>query len=73
MIRSSGDAVCATPATAEKLESVGWGIIIEKTTIEASIEEEVVIEESIEESEVVEEEGKEISVEISESIGLKGN
>jgi hypothetical protein len=77
MIRSSGNAACVTPATAEKLESVGWGTIteqiIEETTIEASIEEEITIEESIEESGVAEEEGKEISVELSESIGLKGN
>lgn len=69
MIRSSGDAACVTPTTAEKLENAGWGTIAEKTTIEESIEEEIGIEESIEE--VDGGEGKDLSVELTESIGLK--
>ncbi len=72
MIRSSGDAACVTPTTAEKLENVGWGTIAEERMIETSIEEEITLEESIEE---VDEdvEGQEHSVELSESIGMKPN
>ncbi len=48
------------------------GSVSEKVVIEESIEEKVVIEESIEEPEVVEEEGKDFTVELTETIGLKG-
>ena len=73
MIRSTGDAACVTPTTAEKLESVGWGTIAEEKIIEASIEEEITIEESIEEVNEEEVEGQEHSVELEESIGMKSN
>ena len=73
MIRSTGDAACVTPTTAEKLESAGWGTIAEEKIIEASIEEEITIEESIEEVNEEEVEGQEHSVELEESIGMKSN
>ncbi len=59
MIRISGDAACVTPSTAEKLQMAGWGIIEKIFTEEPEIPEE--------------KEGKDHSVELSESIGLKGN
>ncbi len=71
IIRSSGDAACVAPTTAEKLENAEWGTIVEERMIESSIEEGIATEESIEE--VNEEEGKEFSVELSESMGIKGN
>ena len=57
------------------------GIIIVSATFsmdssvedKSSVSEEVVIGESIEEPEVVEEEGKDITVELRETIGLKGS
>jgi len=72
MIRSSGDAACVTPTTAEKLENAGWGTIVEEKMIETSIEEEITIEESIEEVEE-EVEGQEHSVELEETMGIKSN
>ncbi|MDH3676940.1 MAG: DUF1254 domain-containing protein, partial [Nitrosopumilus sp.] len=52
MIRSSGDAACVTPPTAEKLSNAGWGIIEKEATMmeeaeldEASFEEEKMIAE----------------------------
>ena len=84
MIRMSGDAACVMPSTAEKLETAGWGTIekefsegTEVTNTESTeeLEEELNLEtestEEIEES--AEEEGNNITVELSESIGLKGN
>jgi len=47
------------------------GLVSEEIVIEESFEEEVVFEESIEEPEVVEEEGKDLSVELKESLGFK--
>ncbi len=57
------------------------GIIIVSATFsmdssvedKSSVSEEVVIGESMEEPEVVEEEGKDITVELRETIGLKGS
>ena len=45
----------------------------EEVVIGESMEEEVVIGESMEEPEVVEKEGKDITVELRETIGLKGS
>ena len=47
--------------------------VSEEVVIEESMEEEVVIGESMEEPEVVEKEGKDITVELRETIGLKGS
>ncbi len=68
MIRISGDAACVTPTTAEKLTNAGWGII-EK---EFSSDSEIIETESTNEEES-ENTGKDITVELKESIGLKGN
>ncbi len=65
MIRISGDAACVTPTTAEKLTNAGWGII-EK---EFSSDSEIIETESTNEKDT----GKDITVELKESIGLKGN
>jgi len=35
MIRTSGDAVCVKPSTAEKLTERGWGVIPEKSSIDS--------------------------------------
>ena len=54
-------------------ESIEEKVVIEESIEELEVvEEEVVIEESIEEPEVVEEEGKDFTVELTETIGLKG-
>jgi hypothetical protein len=68
MIRISGDAACVTPTTAEKLVNVGWGTI-EK---EFSSDSEIVETESANEEES-ENTGKDITVELVEDMGLKGN
>jgi len=47
--------------------------VSEEVVIGESMEEEVVIGESMEEPEVVEKEGKDITVELRETIGLKGS
>jgi hypothetical protein len=68
MIRISGDAACVTPTTAEKLTNSGWGTI-EK---EFSSDSEIIETESTNEEES-ENTGKDITVELEESMGLKGN
>jgi len=68
MIRISGDAACVTPTTAEKLTNAGWGTI-EK---EFSLDSEIIETESTSEEES-ENTGKDITVELKESMGLKGN
>jgi len=67
MIRISGDAACVTPTTAEKLTNAGWGTI-EK---EFSLDSEIIETESTSEEES-ENTGKDITVELKESMGLKG-
>ncbi len=66
MIRISGDAACVTPTTAEKLTNAGWGTI-EK---EFSLDSEIIETESTNEEES-ENTGKDISVELEESMGFK--
>jgi len=63
MIRISGDAACVTPTTAEKLTNAGWG----------TIEKEFSLDSEITETELTSEEdtGKDISVELEESMGFK--
>jgi len=77
MIRISGDAACVTPTTAEKLAAAGWGTIEREFTDTGStgeLEEELAIESEITDTGSTEEdEGKDLSVEFSESIALKGN
>lgn len=76
MIRMSGDAACVTPATAEKLQVRGWGIIEKEFSSEPKISETEITEEldiSDESSTGNSTEGTEHSVEFEESIGLKGN
>jgi len=68
MIRISGDAACVTPTTAEKLTNAGWGTI-EK---EFSSDSEIIETESTNEEES-ENTGKDITVELEESVGIKGN
>jgi len=68
MIRISGDAACVTPTTAEKLTNAGWGTI-EK---EFSSNSEITETESTNEEES-ENTGKDITVELEESVGIKGN
>jgi len=79
MIRISGDAACVTPTTAEKLVTAGWGTI-EKEFTESEVtdteelEEELGIESEITDTGSTEkDEGRDLSVELSESIGMKGN
>ncbi len=66
MIRISGDAACVTPTTAEKLTNAGWGTI-EK---EFSSDSEIIETESTSEEES-ENTGKDITVELEESMGFK--
>ena len=63
MIRISGDAACVTPTTAEKLTNAGWG----------TIEKEFSLDPEITETELTSEEdtGKDITVELKESMGFK--
>ena len=68
MIRISGDAACVTPTTAEKLTNAGWGTI-EK---EFSSDSEIIETESTNEEES-ENTGKDITVELEESMNVKGN
>ncbi|MCV0392167.1 MAG: hypothetical protein K5790_02605 [Nitrosopumilus sp.] len=76
MIRMSGDAACVTATTAEKLEEKGWGTIekefnSEPETTETEINEELDISDESSTSDSTQ--GKDHSVELKESIGLKGN
>jgi len=66
MIRISGDAACVTPTTAEKLTNAGWGTI-EK---EFSADSEITETESTNEEES-ENAGRDLSVELTESVGIK--
>jgi len=68
MIRISGDAACVTPTTAEKLTNAGWGTIEKEFSSDSEITETVSTNE--EESE---NSGKAITVELEESVGIKGN
>ena len=68
MILISGDAACVTPTTAEKLTNAGWGTI-EK---EFSSDSEIIETESTNEEES-ENTGKDITVELEESMNVKGN
>ena len=66
MIRISGDAACVTPTTAEKLTNAGWGTIEKEFSLDSEITETELTSE--EESENT---GKDISVELEESMGFK--
>ncbi len=68
MIRISGDAACVTPTTAEKLTNAGWGTIEKEFSLDSEITETVSTNE--EESE---NSGKDITVELEETVGIKGN
>ena len=68
MIRISGDAACVTPTTAEKLTNAGWGTIEKEFSSDSEITETVSTNE-----EEPENTGKDITVELVEDMGLKGN
>ncbi len=67
MIRISGDAACVTPTTAEKLTNAGWGTIEKEFSLDSEI-----IETELTSEEESENTGKDITVELKESMGLKG-
>ncbi len=66
MIRISGDAACVTPTTAEKLTNAGWGTIEKEFSSDSEIAE--IVSTNEEESENT---GRDLSVELTEKIGLK--
>ncbi len=71
-------ATFSMDSSVEDKSSVSEEVVIEESmeeevVIGESMEEEVVIGESMEEPEVVEKEGKDITVELRETIGLKGS
>jgi hypothetical protein len=68
MIRISGDAACVTPTTAKKLTNAGWGTIEKEFSSDSEITETVSTNE-----EEPENTGKDITVELVEDMGLKGN
>ncbi|MHA7647332.1 hypothetical protein [Nitrosopumilus sp. S4] len=75
MIRMSGDAACVTSTTAEKLQLKGWGIIEKQFSAESEITETELNEELdvSGESSTDDTKGTNHSVELKESVGLKGN
>ena len=74
MIRMSGDAACVTASTAEKLQGKGWGTIekeFNSETTETEIKEQLDL--SDESSTNDSTQGKDHSIELKETIALKGN
>jgi len=66
MIRISGDAACVTPTTAEKLTNIGWGTIEKEFSLDSEIAE--IVSTNEEESENI---GRDLSVELTETVGIK--